>query len=163
MNFALRHPDVVQYCYSMSGAFDIKQFLDGYFDQDCYFNSPFDFLPQMSHMQVYRPRVRNMAVAPDLSEQRLSGKTLVRVRDEMAQQAELLRSELYPPAVAPQFLARQRHDFENRVVNGDRILPRRRFFYERADSPEDLARTITFRYDTGERLAHLAESRWLLA
>src|SRR6266480_3399736 len=51
----------------------------------------------------------------------------------------------------------------NRVVDGDRILPRRRFFYERADSPDDLARTITLLYDTGERFAHLAEIRWLRA
>src|SRR5258706_221236 len=39
--------------------------------------------------------------------------------------------------------------FENRVVYGDRILPGRRFFYERADPPDDLA--------------HLAEIRWLRA
>ncbi|MBV8207161.1 MAG: esterase family protein [Acidobacteria bacterium] len=47
MNFALRHPDIVQACCSMGGAFDIKQFLDGYYDDDCYFNSPHDFLPNM--------------------------------------------------------------------------------------------------------------------
>ena len=47
VNFALRHPDVVNYCYSMSGAFDVKQFMDGYYDNDVYFNSPHDYLPQM--------------------------------------------------------------------------------------------------------------------
>ncbi len=47
VNFALRHPDVVTHCYSMSGAFDIKQFLDGYYDNDCYFNSPHDYLQNM--------------------------------------------------------------------------------------------------------------------
>ncbi len=36
------------YCVSMSGAFDIKQFLDGYYDDDCYFNCPPDYLPHMS-------------------------------------------------------------------------------------------------------------------
>ena len=45
MNFSLKHPDVVTYCVSMSGAFDIHQFLDGYYDDDCYFNCPPDFLP----------------------------------------------------------------------------------------------------------------------
>ena len=32
----------------MGGAFDITQFLDGYFDQDCYFLNPPDFLPGLS-------------------------------------------------------------------------------------------------------------------
>ena len=36
MNFALKHPDLVTYCVSMSGSFDIHQFLDGYYDDDCY-------------------------------------------------------------------------------------------------------------------------------
>ena len=48
VNFALKHPDVVSRCVSMSGAFDIHQFLDGYYDNDCYFNCPTDFLPNMS-------------------------------------------------------------------------------------------------------------------
>ena len=48
MNFSLKHPDVVTYCVSMSGAFDIHQFLDGYYDDDCYFNCPPDFVPNIS-------------------------------------------------------------------------------------------------------------------
>jgi esterase/lipase superfamily enzyme len=47
VNFALRYPDAAKYCYAMSGAYNIHQFLDGYFDNDCYFNSPLDFLPNM--------------------------------------------------------------------------------------------------------------------
>lgn len=42
---ALRHPDLVSSCVVMSGAYDIHPFLDGYYDQDCYFLSPADFLP----------------------------------------------------------------------------------------------------------------------
>jgi esterase/lipase superfamily enzyme len=48
MNFSLKHPDLVTYCVSMSGSYDIHQFLDGYYDDDCYFNCPPDFLPNMS-------------------------------------------------------------------------------------------------------------------
>jgi esterase/lipase superfamily enzyme len=48
VNFSLRHPDVVTHCVSMSGAYDIHQFLDGYYDNDCYFNCPPDFLPHMN-------------------------------------------------------------------------------------------------------------------
>jgi esterase/lipase superfamily enzyme len=47
VNFALRHPDLVTSCASMSGAFDVQGFLDGYFDEDCYFNCPMAFLPNM--------------------------------------------------------------------------------------------------------------------
>lgn len=47
MNFALRHPDTVTKCITMGGAFDIKQFLDGYYDEDCYFHSPTDYLPRI--------------------------------------------------------------------------------------------------------------------
>jgi esterase/lipase superfamily enzyme len=48
MNFALRHPDVVTGAVSMGGAFDIHQFLDGYYDDNCYYNCPPDFLPNLT-------------------------------------------------------------------------------------------------------------------
>ena len=48
LNFALRHPDCVSHCVSMGGAFDIHQFLDGYYDEECYFNCPPDFLPNLN-------------------------------------------------------------------------------------------------------------------
>lgn len=48
MNFALRHPRLVTKCITMGGAFDIKQFLDGYYDEDCYFHSPMDYMQNMA-------------------------------------------------------------------------------------------------------------------
>jgi esterase/lipase superfamily enzyme len=45
--FATRHPELVTDCVSMGGAFDIKQFLDGYYDEDCYFMNPPDFVPNL--------------------------------------------------------------------------------------------------------------------
>jgi len=49
INFALRHPDLVTYAVSMSGAYDMpKRFLDGFYNQDAYFNSPLDFLPGLA-------------------------------------------------------------------------------------------------------------------
>jgi esterase/lipase superfamily enzyme len=48
VNFALRHPDLVSDCVSMGGAFDIHQFLDGYYDDNCYYNCPPDFVPNLS-------------------------------------------------------------------------------------------------------------------
>jgi esterase/lipase superfamily enzyme len=48
VNFALRHPDLVSGCVSMGGAFDIHQFLNGYYDDNGYFNCPPDFLPNLT-------------------------------------------------------------------------------------------------------------------
>ena len=45
---ALRHPDVFTSCITMGGAFDLKRFLDGYYDDDAYLLSPPDFLPGLS-------------------------------------------------------------------------------------------------------------------
>lgn len=47
-NFAMKHPDVTSSCVAMSGAFDVRPFMDGYYDNDFYFNSPFDYLPNIS-------------------------------------------------------------------------------------------------------------------
>jgi esterase/lipase superfamily enzyme len=49
INFACRHPEVVKYVFTMGAAFDIKPQLDGYYDENVYFNSPMDFLPQASN------------------------------------------------------------------------------------------------------------------
>jgi esterase/lipase superfamily enzyme len=48
INFALRHPDIVTYAVSMSGAFDIpKQFLGGFYNRDAYLNAPLAYLPRL--------------------------------------------------------------------------------------------------------------------
>jgi esterase/lipase superfamily enzyme len=48
INFALRHPDIVTYSVSMSGAFNIpSRFLNGFYNQDAYLNSPLDYLPAL--------------------------------------------------------------------------------------------------------------------
>jgi esterase/lipase superfamily enzyme len=44
-NFAFRHPDVVKYVFNMGAAFDIKDQVDGHYDDHVYFNNPMDFLP----------------------------------------------------------------------------------------------------------------------
>ena len=48
MALALRHPYTFTSCVTMGGAFDISQFLDGYFDEDCYFLNPPSFLPGLA-------------------------------------------------------------------------------------------------------------------
>jgi len=61
VNFALKHPDIVAQCVSMSGAYDIHQFLDGYYDDDCYFNCPPDYLANMSD-DWFLTRYRQMKI-----------------------------------------------------------------------------------------------------
>jgi esterase/lipase superfamily enzyme len=68
VNFALKHPDVVDSCICLSGAFDIKRFIQGYYDDDCYFNNPMDFLPNMSDewfLHLYRTKVRFVLATGD--------------------------------------------------------------------------------------------------
>jgi esterase/lipase superfamily enzyme len=55
--FALRHPYTFTWCVTMGGAFDIRQFLDGHFDEDCYFLNPPSFLPNLGdayYLDQYR-------------------------------------------------------------------------------------------------------------
>ena len=66
MNFALKHPELVSYAVSMGGAFDIHQFLGGYYDDNCYFNCPPDFVPNLGDERVlneYRANLRIVLAA----------------------------------------------------------------------------------------------------
>lgn len=47
-NIALRHPDLFTGFLSMSGAFDLTSFLDGFNDLNCYFNLPLQYLPNLN-------------------------------------------------------------------------------------------------------------------
>ena len=56
-NFAFRHPWLVSHMFSMSGAFDIKGQLDGFYNDDVCFNNPVDNLmnnsnPELHHMKI---------------------------------------------------------------------------------------------------------------
>jgi esterase/lipase superfamily enzyme len=48
VNIALRHPDIFTGFLSLSGAFDLTGFLDGYYDENCYFNLPTHYLPNLA-------------------------------------------------------------------------------------------------------------------
>jgi len=47
-NFAMKHPDLTAASIVMSGFFDMRRFMDGFYSNDFYFNNPFDYLPNMS-------------------------------------------------------------------------------------------------------------------
>jgi esterase/lipase superfamily enzyme len=54
VNSAFRHPNLASYCFSMSGAFDIKQFTDGYYDDTIYFNNPVDYIPNDNNPNLWK-------------------------------------------------------------------------------------------------------------
>jgi len=58
-NIALRHPDVFTGLLTMSGAFDMTRFLGGYYDQDCYFNLPTHYLPNLGDPWYFEHYRRN--------------------------------------------------------------------------------------------------------
>ena len=47
-NIAFKHPELINYLICLGGAFDIKPFITGYYDEDCYFNNPPDYLPNLT-------------------------------------------------------------------------------------------------------------------
>jgi esterase/lipase superfamily enzyme len=67
MNFALKHPDKVSDVITLDGFFDIKQFIFGYYDDDCYFNNPPDFLPGLED-SWYLDQIKDIRIILSSSE-----------------------------------------------------------------------------------------------
>ncbi len=51
-NFLFRRPDLFEGTIAMSGIYDLKVYTDGYFDENCYFNSPIDYLPNLNDHRI---------------------------------------------------------------------------------------------------------------
>lgn len=47
LNAVLKHPDRFQTTIAMSGAYDVRDFANGYYDDNIYFNNPVDYMPRM--------------------------------------------------------------------------------------------------------------------
>lgn len=62
LNLALRHPEVFTSVLSMGGCFDVSKFLSGYYDDDCYFNMPLHFLPNVQDINLLDQFRRNSYV-----------------------------------------------------------------------------------------------------
>lgn len=56
-NFAFRHPHMVSHLFCMSGSFNIKPFLHGYYDDNAYFNNPVDFLPNANDPWLWQMKI----------------------------------------------------------------------------------------------------------
>lgn len=47
-NTLFRRPDIFDGTIAMSGTYDLKSYSNGYYDDNCYFNSPVDYLPNLN-------------------------------------------------------------------------------------------------------------------
>ncbi len=61
VNTALKHPELAAGIISVSGILDIKQYIWGFYNDDCYFNNPPDYLPNLSD-EWYLEKFRNMKI-----------------------------------------------------------------------------------------------------
>lgn len=50
VNFAFRHPGLARRVIGMSGRYDMRPFMDGYYDENFYFNNPVDYMKNLSDL-----------------------------------------------------------------------------------------------------------------
>ncbi len=56
-NFAFKHPEKVGHLFTMGGAFDIKMFTEGYYDNNVFYNNPVDFLPGDGQAELWQMNI----------------------------------------------------------------------------------------------------------
>ncbi|HEX6982163.1 MAG TPA: alpha/beta hydrolase-fold protein [Balneolaceae bacterium] len=49
---ALKHPECFGKAIGISGIYDIKQFMDSYYDDNVYYNNPMDFIPNLNKREL---------------------------------------------------------------------------------------------------------------
>ena len=47
-NTVLKHPDKFRRCLALSGVYDLRAHMDGFYDDNFYFNNPVDYVPSLS-------------------------------------------------------------------------------------------------------------------
>jgi esterase/lipase superfamily enzyme len=52
VNLALKHPSKFGKAIGIRGVYDIKQFMNGYYDDDVYYNNPVDFMPNLNRKDL---------------------------------------------------------------------------------------------------------------
>jgi esterase/lipase superfamily enzyme len=76
VNVFFRRPDLFAGTLGMSGVYDLSQYSDGFFNEDCYFNSPMHYMPNLTdHYQLEQMRKGSITImagqgayeAPDAS------------------------------------------------------------------------------------------------
>jgi esterase/lipase superfamily enzyme len=83
VNFGLRHPDLVDKVVGFSGKYDIHSFLDGYWDELCYFHCPTAYVPNMNGEWSGRLSGMDICVVTGQTDNILSGTTdMLRILNE---------------------------------------------------------------------------------
>jgi esterase/lipase superfamily enzyme len=75
VNFGLRHPDVCEKVVGFSGKYDIHSFLDGYWDELCYFHCPTAYVPNMDGEWVGKLSQMDIVIVTGATDNILSGTT----------------------------------------------------------------------------------------
>jgi len=60
-NIFFRRPDIFSGVIAMSGVYDLKYYTKGYYDDNVYFNSPIDYLPNV-HDQIQLQQMRKSSI-----------------------------------------------------------------------------------------------------
>lgn len=89
-NAYFRHPDLLRGTIAMSGSYDIRSYLSGYFDDNVYFNNPMMYLSHLND-DFYLPRLRQAD-----SIVILSGQGAYEAPDRSRQLAKLLQQKGIP-------------------------------------------------------------------
>lgn len=64
LNNFLKRPDLFSGVVAMSGIYDLKYYSGGYYDENCYFNSPVDYLPNWNDEKILEQlRHRSIIIA----------------------------------------------------------------------------------------------------
>ena len=69
LNFALKHPEMVNKAVGLSGSYTIKGFLDGYYDDLCYYNNPTHYMRHLTdsyYIDLYNTHTELVLVTSDL-------------------------------------------------------------------------------------------------
>lgn len=54
INTVLKHPAAFDKAIGISGIYDIKGFLDGYYEDDAYYNNPTDYIPNLTRQSLLK-------------------------------------------------------------------------------------------------------------
>jgi esterase/lipase superfamily enzyme len=73
VNFGLRHPDLCDKVVGFSGRYDIHSFLDGYWDEVCYFHCPTANVPNMNDTWTGRLNTMDICIVTGETDNILEG------------------------------------------------------------------------------------------
>jgi len=112
-NFALRHPDQVSRMVAFSGVFDVHRFLDGYWDDLCYFHCPSAYVANFPQEWIERVSRIGMVLATG-EHDHLAGETRS-FSDLLRRKGIPVHSELWPGVFG--------HDWSFWIDNLRRFIP----------------------------------------